>query len=193
MERLMIFMLTHVNLGSRKPSKTLPENVLPEFRKRHPAPRHCSVYMRSLPSSQLGDSESDLAEMGSARVAVHVDENAQIAKGYDDAILYDIYSYNPSTDNVMNIEPAALLLVRSVPKYYAVSGEILRLLTNPPPSSIPATPRTESIHCTAQAIRVLLKRNVIRPKELFRNVLGFPKIDAKILQVVGGDDDDDDD
>ncbi len=41
------------------------------------------------------------------------------------ALMYDFLYYEPETDNIMNIEPCVLLLVRSIPKYVEISSSLV--------------------------------------------------------------------
>eukprot|EP00466_Bigelowiella_natans_P014702 jgi/Bigna1/67453/fgenesh1_pg.3_\ len=90
------------------------------------------------------------------------------------SVLWDMFSFNADDGNVMNIEPAALLLVKSIPKYPNVSAEILKLLTET--SSFPFQ---NAAKCIGFALRKLLKLDVIKPRELSK-VLECEKINPSI-------------
>lgn len=44
------------------------------------------------------------------------------------ALFYDWLFFDPNTDNIMNIEPAMLLMTQSMPKYAGVTAMLLEFL-----------------------------------------------------------------
>ncbi|GAB5354552.1 hypothetical protein AAMO2058_000128300 [Amorphochlora amoebiformis] len=102
------------------------------------------------------------------------------------AVVWDFYFFQRA-DKVMNIEPAALLLARSVPKYPKVSEQILNLLTLPPvpapPTPPPKFPGTNIVlPCVSVALKTLLKVGVFSARDLLK-VLSTPNIDQRVKKT----------
>jgi len=102
-----------------------------------------------------------------------------------EAVLWDLFYFNPRVDTIMNIEPAALLLTRSVPKYPNVSAEILHLLNRSTPAMNDRKTREDvgaPESSVAAGLRKLIHVKVILLRDL-QKVVDFPKIPSEIKKV----------
>eukprot|EP00005_Dracoamoeba_jomungandri_P009610 CAMPEP_0174266922 /NCGR_PEP_ID=MMETSP0439-20130205/31905_1 /TAXON_ID=0 /ORGANISM="Stereomyxa ramosa, Strain Chinc5" /LENGTH=1204 /DNA_ID=CAMNT_0015354171 /DNA_START=38 /DNA_END=3652 /DNA_ORIENTATION=+ len=55
-------------------------------------------------------------------------KTSYMAQSAKNALFYDWLFFNPKTDSIMNIEPAILLMMHSIPKYSKITSELIKFL-----------------------------------------------------------------
>jgi hypothetical protein len=129
MENWLIFMMKQVKMGNQKRYQqwfataflSRPENetLIPDLIR-----FICGVYH---PPNQIlcSDVVPRWAVIGWLLKSIKTNSVLVSAKR---ALFYDWFFFDPKTDNIMNIEPAMLLMIHSIPKYVDITASLLEFL-----------------------------------------------------------------
>ncbi|ORX99369.1 hypothetical protein K493DRAFT_313249 [Basidiobolus meristosporus CBS 931.73] len=96
------------------------------------------------------------------------------------ALFYDWLFYDPNIDNIMNIEPAVLLMERSVEKYAFITSILLEFLQFVVEEYYPEKANDIKLHVRS-AMQTIMEKGVIRS---FNNMLGNPAIPSSVRQGI---------
>lgn len=111
-------------------------------------------------------------------------QNHHIERSFKLALFYDWLFFDEKTDNIMNVEPAALLMVWSIPQYPHITHSLLEFLLNLV-ETYDSRHRDKIMRGVASAFREIERKGVVRSLDIFlSNPAIAPDLKKKLLNLL---------